>query len=50
MQTRQPIKQLALRIAAQEAVMGVLAMDISKEIGGFAQLGQRRWHAVDVAA
>jgi hypothetical protein len=36
--------------AAQQAVMGVLAMDVGEEIGGFAQLGQRRRHAVDVAA
>jgi hypothetical protein len=47
---RPGIEQLALGIGAQQAVMGVLAVDVGQEIGGLAQLGQRRRHAVDVAA
>ena len=42
------IEQVALRIATQERVMGVLAVNVGKEIGCFAQLPQGSRGTVDV--
>jgi hypothetical protein len=43
------IEQVALGIATQQRMMGVLAMDVGEQIGDFAQLSQRRRGTVDIA-
>ena len=43
------VEQGTLRVGAQQRMMGVLAMDVGKEFGRFAQLAKRGRRAVDIS-
>ena len=43
-----PIQQFALRVSPQQRLMGVLTMNIGKEVAELAQLGGRGRRTVDV--
>ena len=44
------VEQPALGIAAQQRMMGILAMDVGQEVGHFTQLAQCRRSAIDIGA